>query len=61
LDEISVTLAEILLFLGDDYSLENFEEKKISALVALAVFSPEHVVPYLVDQVFARNMSLKTR
>lgn len=61
LDEVSVTLAEILLFLGDDYGLEGFEEKRNKALVALATYSTACVVPYLVDQCFTKNMSLKNR
>lgn len=54
-------LAKILLHLSDDYSFEDFSKLRHCAMVALTVLCPDLVTPYLTQEFYAPNYSLRHR
>jgi telomere length regulation protein len=54
-------LARILLGLQDTYEMEEFQELRQSALIALVASAPEIVVAYLVGLFFTGDISIQQR
>jgi len=61
LDEVSVTLASVLLHLRDEYSLADFHSLRLSALTALVVHSTPTVVSFLTTEFYKSNYGLNQR
>ena len=59
--QVCVELAKVLLHLSDQYYLDDFVSLRMSAMVSLAVCSPDLVAPYLTDEFYAPNFSLRQR
>ena len=59
--QVCVELAKVLLHLSDQYYLDEFVSLRLSAMVSLAVCCPELVAPYLTDEFYAPNYSLRQR
>lgn len=54
-------LARILVGLQDTYEMEQFQEMRQSALIALVASAPEIVAAYLIDIYFAGDISIQQR
>ncbi len=54
-------LARILVGLQDTYEMEQFQELRQSALIALVASAPEIVVAYLIDVYFTGDISIQQR
>ncbi|RWS30397.1 hypothetical protein B4U80_07476 [Leptotrombidium deliense] len=59
--EVAVEFTTTLLYLNDNYSIDNFDELRLSAMVALCVASPRSVSEYLTSQFYDRNLSISRR
>ena len=59
--QVCVELAKVLLHLSDQYFLDEFVSLRMSAMVSLAVCCPDLVAPYLTDEFYAPNYSLRQR
>jgi telomere length regulation protein len=54
-------LARILVGLQDTYEMEQFQEMRQSALIALVASAPEVVATYLIDVYFTGDISMQQR
>lgn len=54
-------LARMLVGLQDTYEMEQFQEMRQSALIALVASAPEIVVAYLIDVYFTGDISIQQR
>ncbi len=54
-------LIKILFHLSDSFSLDNFSSQRHRSMVALATLCPKLVVPYLTQEFYAPNYSLRHR
>ncbi len=59
--QVCVELVKVLLHLSDQYFLDNFVPLRMSAMVSLAVCSPDLVASYLTAEFYAPNYSLRQR
>lgn len=60
--DVAIELAQVLLHLEDQYSLDNFDALQRSALVSLTVAAPDLVAKYLLDELNeqSKNIRLQT-
>ena len=54
-------LARIIVGLQDTFDMENFQEMRQAALIALVASTPETVVSYLINVYFTGDISLQQR
>jgi telomere length regulation protein len=61
LSDQAQNLARILVGLQDTYEMEQFQEMRQSALIALVASAPEIVAAYLIDVYFTGDISMQQR
>ena len=54
-------LARIILGMQDTYEMEEFQEMRQAALIALVAAAPESVVSYLINVFFTGDISIQQR
>jgi len=59
LSDHAYDLTRILVGMQDTFEMEEFQEMRQAALVALVASAPEVVVPYLIDVYFTGDLSLQ--
>jgi telomere length regulation protein len=61
LSDQAVDLARVLVGLQDTYDMEQFQEMRQAALIALVASAPETVAPYLINIYFTGDISIQQR
>ncbi|CAG8543642.1 6417_t:CDS:10 [Paraglomus occultum] len=61
LDEHAIDLATVLMSIQDSYKIKGFEESRNAALVALGCGSPKIVIPYLIQYLVEKQLSIAQR
>lgn len=61
LSDHAVNLARVIVGLRDTYSMENFQEMRQAALIALVASASDTVAPYLTDVFFTGDLSIQQR
>ncbi|CAG8546693.1 345_t:CDS:10 [Paraglomus brasilianum] len=61
LDEHAIDLAAALMSIQDSYKIKDFEESRNAALVALGCGSPKIVIPYLIQYLVEKQLSIAQR
>jgi telomere length regulation protein len=61
LSDHAVNLSRVLVSMQDTFEMENFQELRQGALIAVVASTPKEVLPYFVHVYFTGDMSLQQR